>query len=362
MNALSVLFFAAGLFCLIAGADVLVRGASRLAVLFGVSPLIIGLTVVAYGTGSPELAVALRAASTHQVDLAVGNVIGSNIFNVLFILGLSAIVRPLVVHDQLVRIDVPIMILASGMLFFLSLDGWISPLDGAMLVAAIIGYTYLLIQLGRRQRAVARQNTTPLARASDGRHPWLRHLALIAAGVLLLVIGSHWLVIGAVKIAHALGVSELVIGLTVVAAGTSLPEVATSVVAAFRGERDIAVGNVVGSNIYNIFAVLGTAAVVTPSGLHVAPAALRFDVPVMVVVAIACLPIFFATASVRRWEGALFFGYWVAYTAYVILAAAQHDKVDEYGHVMSFFVIPLTVVTLTVVLYREARSRKRRPG
>jgi cation:H+ antiporter len=361
MDALSVLIFSVGLLCLIAGAEALVRGASRLAALFGISPLIIGLTVVAYGTGSPELAVALRASTVNQVDLAVGNVVGSNIFNVLFILGLSALVRPLVVHDQLVRIDVPIMILASGMLFFLSLDGTISALDGVSMIAAIIGYTFLLIQLGRRQRKVKRENGVQTG-TGQSRLAWIRHALLIAAGIVLLVLGSRWLVHGAVALAHAFGVSELVIGLTIVAAGTSLPEVATSIVAGIKGERDIAVGNVVGSNIYNIFAVLGTAAIVAPDGLAVPSAALRFDIPVMVVVAIACLPIFFATATVTRWEGALFFGYWLAYTAYVILAAAQHDKVEEYGRVMTFFVIPLTIITVSVVLFRESRSRKRKPG
>ncbi|HUF69404.1 MAG TPA: calcium/sodium antiporter [Longimicrobiales bacterium] len=361
MSALSALFFAAGLICLIGGADILVRGASRLAALFGVSSLIIGLTVVAYGTGSPELAVAIRASTVGQVDLAVGNVVGSNIFNVLFILGLSALVRPLVVHDQLVRIDVPIMILASGLLFFLSLDGTIGTVDGLGMIAMIVGYTYLLLQLGRRQRALAVRGAIPI-NGTGGRLAWIRHLVYIGAGVILLVVGSRWLVNGAVDLASAFGVSELVIGLTIVAAGTSLPEVATSVVAGLRGERDIAVGNVVGSNIYNILAVLGAAALVSPTGLAVAPAALRFDIPVMVVVAIACLPIFFATATITRWEGAIFFGYWVAYTLYVILAASQHDMVDEYSSVMRWFVIPLTIITLAVVLSRAARGRNPRPG
>ena len=361
MDALSVLLFSVGLLCLIAGAEALVRGASRLAALFGISPLIIGLTVVAYGTGSPERNGQLRASTVNQIDLAVGNVVGSNIFNVLFILGLSALVRPLVVHDQLVRIDVPIMILASGLLFFLSLDGTIGAVDGIAMIAAIIGYTFLLIQLGRRQRKTTLENSLHSHSKRD-RNSWIGNALLIVAGIGLLILGSRWLVRGAVSLAHAFGVSELVIGLTIVAAGTSLPEVATSVVAGLKGERDIAVGNVVGSNIYNICAVLGTAAIVAPDGLAVPSAALSFDIPVMVVVAIACLPIFFATATVTRWEGALFFGYWVAYTAYVVLAAAQHDKVDEYGRVMFFFVIPLTFITVSVVLFREWRSRKRRPG
>jgi len=358
MDASSVLIFVIGLVFLIAGAEALVRGASRLAAFFGVSPLIIGLTVVAYGTGSPELAVALRAASVGQADLAVGNVVGSNIFNVLCILGLSALIVPVVVHDQLVRLDVPIMILASGMLFFLSLDVNVGAFDGILLLGSLVAYTTLLIQVGRRQRAVAMAAAVDIPDRT-GRWDWVGHILLIMAGIGLLVFGSRWLVQGAVRIAQMLGVSQLVIGLTIVAVGTSLPEIATSVVAGLRGERDIAVGNVVGSNIYNICAVLGIAGLLSPAGLTVAPAALRFDIPVMFVVAIACLPIFFARSTVTRWEGALFLGYWFAYTAYLVLDAAKHDAVYEYRTVMTLFVIPLTLITLGVVLFREFRSRNR---
>jgi len=353
--------FVLGLILLIGGAEALVRGASGLAAQMGVPSLIIGLTVVAFGTGSPELAVGVRAASLGQVDLAVGNVVGSNIFNVLFILGLSAVIRPISVHHQLVRIDVPIMILVSGLLFFLSLDGRISRLDGLVLLAGMVAYSTLLIQLGRRQRIVTPAPAIDVGRAG-GRWAWVRNGALVLSGLVLLVMGSNWLVRGAVAIAGALGVSELVIGLTVVAAGTSLPEVATTVVAGLRGERDIAVGNVVGSNIYNICAVLGISTLFAPHGLEVASAALRFDIPVMVVVAISCLPIFFAYGMIMRWEGALFFGYWCAYTAYVILLASQHDGLAGYSRVMRFFVMPLTVTTLTVVLYRAIRRKRRDSG
>jgi cation:H+ antiporter len=362
MDQSALVFFVIGLLFLIAGAEVLVRGASGLAAQLGIPSLIIGLTVVAFGTGSPELAVAVRAATLDQVDLAVGNVIGSNIFNVLFILGLSATIRPLLVHDQLVRIDVPIMILASGSIFFMSLDGVIGTFDGVFLVAGMIAYTSLLIHLGRRQRTVsAASAAVDLMQAT---HKWssLRNTAFVIAGFALLVIGSNWLVGGAVEIAHALGVSELVIGLTIVAAGTSLPEVATSIVAGIRGERDIAVGNVVGSNIYNIFAVLGAGSIVSPHGLTVAPAALRFDIPVMVAVAIACLPVFFAEGKITRWEGILFFGYWIAYTAYVILSASQHDTLGGYSRVMRFYVLPLTLITLFVVLVRSVRHRMKGRG
>jgi cation:H+ antiporter len=183
---------------------------------------------------------------------------------------------------------------------------------------------------------------------------------LMLVGLGLLVLGARWLVEGAVAIARAVGVSELVIGLTIVAAGTSLPEVATSIIASVRGERDIAVGNVVGSNLFNILSVLGVTAVIAPSGVRVAPAILSFDLPVMIAVSVACLPIFFTGNMIARWEGALFFGYYLAYTGYVILAATQHDVLPVFSCIMMAFVIPLTVVTLTIVTVRYARAAHRR--
>jgi cation:H+ antiporter len=361
MGPFAIVSFVIGLVLLIVGADLLVRGASRVAAQLGVSSLIIGLTVVAYGTGAPELAVATRASLAGQADLAVGNVIGSNIFNVLFILGASALVTPLVVHDQLVRFDVPIMILASGGLFFLALDYRISTIEGFILLLGIVGYTLLLVRMGRQQRAFAEAHgiKTESGDVRKTRSAFLTNIALILIGFAMLVLGSRWLVNGATMIATSLGVSELVIGLTIVAAGTSLPEVATSIVAGLRGERDIAVGNVVGSNVYNIFAVLGTAAVISPGGIEVARAAVNFDIPVMVVVAIACLPIFFAQGRVSRMEGAIFLAYWIAYTAYVVLLASAHDALDEFSRVMTLFVIPLTILTLGVFLARTVRTRNR---
>jgi cation:H+ antiporter len=359
MQPQALILFAAGIVMLIGGAELLVRGASQLAARFGVSPLIIGLTVVAFGTGSPELAVGVRAALAGHADIAVGNVVGSNIFNVLFILGVSALVTPLVVHDQLIRLDVPIMILASFAVFPLALDRNIGSVDGAILVAGIIAYTALLVRLGRKQRLAARLPAIEPAGAAQGRIARLLDTFFIGAGLALLALGSDWLVTGATQIATALGVSQLVIGLTIVAAGTSLPEVATTVIAGIRGQREIAVGNVIGSNIYNILAVLGSAALLAPGGLTVAPAAIRFDIPVMIAVAVACLPIFFTRGMVSRWEGAIFLAYWFAYTAYVFLLAAEHDAVDEFGHVMSFYVIPLTILTMSIILTRVFRARRR---
>jgi cation:H+ antiporter len=182
---------------------------------------------------------------------------------------------------------------------------------------------------------------------------------LVVGGLVVLVLGSRLLVTSAVSIAQSLGVSELVIGLTIVAAGTSLPEVATSVVASIRGERDIAVGNVVGSNVFNLLGVLGLASLISPSGIVVAPQALQFDLPVMLAVAVACLPIFVTGREIARWEGGLFFAYYLAYTAYLVMASLQHTALDQYGLAMLWFVLPLTAVTLLILLAREHLNNRR---
>jgi cation:H+ antiporter len=357
-------FFVAGLVLLVLGAEALVRGASRLASSLGVPPLVVGLTVVAYGTSTPEVAVSVQAALAGQADISIGNVVGSNIFNVLFILGLSAMIAPLVVSRKLVQIDVPLMVGVSALMLVLALDGRISRLDGAILAALVFIYTAFLVRQARKERTASRE----AAAATEGGHAvpapgptarmWAVNLAYIAAGLGLLVQGSGWFVESAMAIARMMGVSELVIGLTIVAAGTSMPEVATSIIATVRGERDIAVGNVVGSNIYNILAVLGFAALLSPGGVGVAPAALDFDIPVMLAVAVACLPIFFTGHLIARWEGWLFFGYYVAYTLFLVLASQQHDALPAFSWVMEVFVIPLTAITLIIFAVRARRQHR----
>jgi len=177
----------------------------------------------------------------------------------------------------------------------------------------------------------------------------------------LLVLGSRWLVNGAVQVATLLGVSQLVIGLTVVAVGTSLPEIATSVLASLRGERDIAVGNVVGSNLFNILSVLGISAMVAPSGIPVARAALTFDIPVMIAVAVACLPIFFTGHLIARWEGAVFLAYYMIYTLYLVLNSTNHDALPAFSSAMLLFILPITAVTLGILAAR-AWGRERSGG
>lgn len=351
-------YFVVGLIFLVIGADLLVKGASRLAVGFNISPLIIGLTVVAFGTSSPELAVSVKAALSGQASIAVGNVVGSNIFNVLFILGLSAMITPLLVSRQLIRLDVPLMIAVSLIVLFLSLDGSFSRINGILLVTGLIAYILFLIFQSRRDRVVQEAGAEPEpvigAQAYISRH-WLLNILFVAGGLILLVIGSRWLVDGAVAFAQYLGVSELIIGLTIVAAGTSLPEVVTSIIAALRGERDIAVGNVVGSNIFNLMGVLGIASIVAPGGIEMSSAVVSFDIPIMVVVAFACLPIFFTGGVISRMEGFILFAYYIVYTLYLILASTQHDALAMYSSVLLYFVIPLTVVTMLVIATRKAR-------
>ncbi|KFN41536.1 calcium/sodium antiporter [Arenimonas metalli] len=356
---MTLILFLAGLALLIVGADLLVRGASRLSLSLGIAPLVVGLTVVAFGTSAPELAVSVKGALDGQTDIALGNVVGSNIFNILFILGLSALIAPLVVDRQLIRQEVPIVIGLSLLVGGMVLDLRLSAAEGALLVLLIAGYTLLLYFQGKNAPASeVTDDLLPTGPAWLSRLP--AQLALILVGLGMLVLGSRWLVDSAITFAEMLGVSQLVIGLTIVAAGTSLPEVATSVIAALRGEREIAVGNVLGSNIFNLGAVLGISSIVSGSGLTVPPSLLAFDLPVMIAVAVACLPVLFTGHLIARWEGAVFLGYYVAYTTYLVLYAQEHDALDEYSLVMRAVVIPLTVITLAVVVVRELRRRRRR--
>ncbi len=355
MDAPTLLLFLAGFVLLVIGAEFLVRGASRLARAAGISPLVVGLTVVALGTSSPELAVSIGAAMRGQADLAIGNVVGSNIFNVLLILGLAASITPLLVQRRLVQLDVPVMIAASLLPLLFGWNGRISRLEGALFVAGAVGYTAWLVLASRRERGGDARDE--VQEPGSGAAGLALQGLLIVAGLALLVLGSRWLVGGAVAIARWMGLSELIIGLTILAAGTSLPEVAASVVAAIRGERDIAVGNVVGSNILNILTVLGASAVVAPGGIAVAPSALAFDIPVMIGVAVACLPVFFTGHLIARWEGTLFLGYYLAYTAYLFLDAVEHDHLETFGLVVGWFVLPLTVVTLGIGAARAMRHQ-----
>jgi len=354
---MNFLLFLAGLVALVVGASLLVRGSSKLALSFGISPLVVGLTIVAFGTSAPEVAVSVGATLDGKTDIAIGNVVGSNIFNVLFILGVSALIVPLVVNIQLIRQEVPIMIGASLLLLALGLDGNLSLMDGALLFGLLIAYTVFLVVQSRRETQAAKDEYAEEVKPAEA-GAWdsklAVQLALIAAGLAALVFGSEWLVTASVAVAKSMGVSDLVIGLTIVAAGTSMPEVATSLTAAIKGERDIDVGNVVGSNTFNILGCLGLSSIVSADlGLAMAPSLMAFDIWVMLAVALACLPVFMTGREIARWEGAVFVVYYVAYVAYLILAAQDRALLGTFSTVMLSFVVPLTVITLVVALIRK---------
>jgi len=346
MNPMTFLILAGGLFLLWYGAEQLVRGASALAVSIGVSRLAIGLTVVAYGTSMPEMAVSAMTSWQGQAGISIGNVVGSNIFNVLFILGLASALAPTVVAHQVVRLEVPIMIGTSLLLILMSLDGVLARWEGALLFAAVLSYTVWTLCRSRREL-----RGQPETEAVTPTSSLPRQLVEIIGGLALLILGSKFLIDASVDIARALGVSELLIGLTIVAAGTSLPELATSVVASLRGEGDISVGNIVGSNIFNILSVLGLSSLIKP--LTVPPAALAFDMPVMLAVAVVCLPVCMAGHIISRWNGLLFLFYYIVYVLFLVLAAVDYDSRYLLGQAVLWFALPLTALTLIISLWRH---------
>ena len=339
---------------LVGGGELLVRGAAALAATLKISPLVIGLTVVAFGTSAPELGVSLQAALSGNADVAVGNVVGSNIINILLILGASALVTPLAVSSQLIRLDVPLMIAASLAMWAMGADGQVSRLEGSILFISLLVYIVFCIRKSRsEQKEVVDEFAQEYSKTTSGFVGLCTQVGLIIAGLVLLGLGSNWLVNGAIAVAKGLGVGELVIGLTIVAIGTSLPEVVTSVVASYRGERDIAVGNVVGSNLFNILCVLGLTSIVSPAGVPVSEEAIVFDIPVMVAVAVLCFPIFLSGNVIRRHEAALFLAYYVIYTGFLIASASKPELKKTFGSVVLYGVFPLTLFALAVSLIQR---------
>lgn len=310
-----------GIVLLIGGAELLVRGASRLARFAGISPLVIGLTIVAVGTSSPEIAVTVISSLNGQADLAVGNVVGSNLCNILLIGGLCAFILPLAVGRTLVWFHVPIMIATSALALWLSADGRIELHEGLLLLGLFAVYVFGSIKVEKHAADPANAGTEVTQHAVT---TWgaLKQIALIVAGLGGLLMGSHWIVKGAVELATLLGVSQVVIGLTIVAVGTSLPEIATSLMATLRGEREIAIGNIVGSNIANVLCVLGAGCLASGSqGLTVSSSMLHFDFPLMIAVSAICLPIFWSRFEISRLEGALLLGGYALYLVQVVGAA-----------------------------------------
>ncbi|MEM8864031.1 MAG: calcium/sodium antiporter [Planctomycetota bacterium] len=346
-----------GFIALIGGGELLVRGATSLALAARVSPLVIGLTVVAFGTSAPELGVSIQSCATGATELAIGNAVGSNISNVLLVLGASAIAAPLAVHSRLFKLDIPVMVATAAVLWLMGADGQLSRMEGVVLVAAMIAYFFWTVRTGRKEQKQLESELGVLPNTASTKPT---DLAIAAAQVLiglaLLVGGANYLVEGCVQLAAYFGVSELVIGLTVTAIGTSLPELVTSFMAALRGQRDLAVGNVVGSNILNIVCVLGISAVVAPNSIGVTPDAKLFHMPVMLAVSVCCLPVFLTGSEIARWEGFAMLGYYIAYLAYVSYSASTTPVAVPTVTTTILFVLPLIALTF-VSLFAAKRSR-----
>lgn len=316
--------FLGGVAIVLFGAELLLSSATRIASMLGISPIVIGLTVVSIGTSAPELAVGITAAAEGKDSLAVGNIAGTNLLNILFILGLSAAIRPLPVHLQSIRLDVPVMIGSAVALILMSLDGVLSRLEGVMFLLAAILYTVELVRGSRRESAAARGEfaqefgTAPVP-ADRRRFQFAGQSTLLVAGMALTVLGATLLVAGAVDIARAYGVSDAFIGLTIVAIGTSAPELVTTIVATYRGDRDVAIGNLIGSSIYNILVILGLTMVVAPGGVEVGGDVLWVDLPLGVIVAALCLPVFRSGQMVSRTEGVLAVAAYLAYLGMLVM-------------------------------------------
>jgi cation:H+ antiporter len=315
-----LLILAAGVAILAVGADLFVRGASSVAERFGISPFVIGLVIVGFGTSTPELAVNLDAAISGSTDIAIGNVVGSNIANVGVILGLAAVVAPLAVHLRMVRVELPIVVGVSLLLWALASFGQIVRWEGLLMLAAFGAFLWFLLKTSKNETAEVKQEYTD--ENLPQRQPGWKSAAFIVLGLVGLMGGAHLAVEAATTLARLWGLSELVIGLTIVAIGTSLPELASTVAAAARGHSDIAIGNVLGSNIYNVLFILGATATIAPLPTT-APTLMWLDIPVMIAFAVALVPMMMMGLKITRLNGALLLLGYAAYVAYLLQLAGS---------------------------------------
>jgi cation:H+ antiporter len=317
-----VIMFLGGVAVIVLGAEILLRSASRIAVMLGISPIIIGLTVVAVGTSVPELAVGIMAVRSGEGPLAIGNIAGTNILNILLILGLSAALRPLPIHLGSVRREVLVMIGAALALLLMSTDSRLTRAEGGILVMAAVYYTAVLLRSSRSDRPAAKHALQK--EFGDGPRPVSHgrlagNSALLLAGIALTVLGAELMVSGAVRIALEYGVSDAIIGLTIVALGTSAPELATTLVATVRNDRDVAIGNLIGSNIYNMLMILGITLLAAPDGIDVGRDILWIDLPLAALVAVICYPVFRSNRLVSRAEGISFIAAYLGYLSTLVL-------------------------------------------
>lgn len=317
---IAILLIGIGMLLLVAGGETLLRGAVGLATLLRLTPAVIGLTVVAAGTSVPELAVSMIAAAKGSTEIAVANVVGSNIFNILAILGLAAVIRPLVLNGNAIRFEYPVMALVTLLCVVVCSDGEISRLDAGLFVLIHVTFTAFMVRLVRQQMSESELHNLQgeveeLAKTARPIRAWVS-VALVVLGAALLGAGAHSTVSGAVSLARIIGLSERVIGLTIVAAGTGLPEVVTSLVSSFRGRDDVAIGNVMGSNLFNILGILGLSGLASP--LPVPAGIIQSDNWWMLGITVLLFPIIFTERRITRSEGAVLLGIYGAYLAFLL--------------------------------------------
>ncbi|PBN42904.1 calcium/sodium antiporter [Sphingobium sp. D43FB] len=318
--ALAIVWICIGLTALIAGAELLVRGGSALAARLGISPLLIGLTVVALGTSTPELAVGIDAAVQGNGSLAVGNIAGTNTVNILLILGLSAALQPLAIQMQTLRLELPVIVFASATLLGFAWDGVLSRLEGLVLLTMGVIFTLAVIRIARRETMkVKLEFAREFGPRRLAKRQTVTEMLMLAVGLIVIVVGADWLVDGAVALARLWHVSDAFIGLTIVAIGTSAPELVTTVISTIRGDRDIAIGNLIGSSVYNILVILGVTCLFPANGIDVSTHLIWIDIPVMLGVALLCVPVFVSGRQISRVEGGLFVSAYVAYLSYLII-------------------------------------------
>ncbi len=323
MSLMPLITFLFGLVVITVGAEILLRGASKIATLLDIRPIVIGLTVVSIGTSLPELAVGLTAIGEGAGDIAVGNIAGTNLVNILFILGLSAAIRPLLLNLKSIKTEMYTMIIAAVLLLLLSLDGKLDIWDGLIMLVLGIIYLVIIVRASRNepfhvQMEFREEYETPARHEKRDIKVWGWNFMLLFCGIVATIYGAEKLVAGAVEIAKYFGMSDAMIGLTVIAIGTSAPELATTLVATFKNERDVAIGNLVGSSIINIFIILGITSIFTPKGIHVSNDLLWFDLPVVALVAMVCYPVFKSDQMVSRKEGIAFVGLYITYVAFLL--------------------------------------------
>jgi len=357
---MTVFLFILGLAVLIGGAELFLRAVDKFGAAWSVSPVVMGLTVVAFATGAPELAISLQAAIDGKPDLVLGNILGSNVANILLILGIAGLVHPLKITNRIIKVDVPMVIMASTLLFILAIDGLLSPLDGGIIFIGLILYSIFMYYQIKKDRKQNKRKKSEEVKLDEPVTPQFygKYILLLLGGLVFIVLGSRWMVASAVEIAGILGISELIIGLTIVSIGTSLPEVATSVSAVRHGDSDTAVANVMGSNLYNILLTLSLTVLIAPGAIDVSQEAINLDLPIMLIVAIACLPLFWPGKELGRKEAIGFLFYYVAYMTYLVFLAMGHPFKETMEVIMVWGIFPITAFLVILKFLFDFRSKR----